>query len=761
MTPAAGLLALSLASTPQSPPVLSESDLETGRRLYAESCARCHGPDGRGLTRKAQLLATKPADLTAPALRSAPDADLVRSVRHGPPGSTEHSFVDELDEDEVFRVVGYVRKLQRAAAGKRRVVVPFRAVVGAEPFACGRPATFLGRSRSTARFGDLRFYVSGVRLLDEAGGEHELALAQDRRWQFQDTALLDFETGEGPCANGTRDTRTVVEGLAPDRPFKGLRFVLGVPLDKNHKDAGTAPAPLNLSHLFWSWAAGYKFLRLDAQVEGHAGFLVHLGSTGCTEVVAAAPPSPAHVAHLGPEPMTCAAPNRPEVTLPGFDPDRDLVLVDLAALLAGSDLTRGDAAGGPGCMSAPDDPDCAPVFRNLGLPFAGAPAGPQSVFRVYKGDAALARGFRWRLPLGFPPPRVPYDNPMSDEKVALGRHLFYERRLSRDGTLACATCHDPARAFTDGRARAVGVTGEVHPRGSMSLANVAYSPVLTWANPLLKRLEQQALVPMFGERPVEMGLAGREKALLATLRADARYGSLFREAFPGEDDPFTLGNLTRALASFQRTLISGTSPYDRFKNGRQPDAISDAAKRGEALFFSDRLECFHCHGGFTFSQTVDHEGKPAPEVEFHNTALYNLDGQGSYPAGGQGLLEVTGRAADMGRFKPPTLRNVAVTAPYMHDGSIATLAEVLDHYAAGGRTIAVGPHAGIGRSSPLKSPPLKGFTLSGSEKADLLAFLESLTDQAFLDDPRHQDPWPGRASSPARPGRGSVGRAQD
>jgi cytochrome c peroxidase len=115
----------------------------------------------------------------------------------------------------------------------------------------------------------------------------------------------------------------------------------------------------------------------------------------------------------------------------------------------------------------------------------------------------------------------------------------------------------------------------------------------------------------------------------------------------------------------------------------------------------------------------------------------------------------------MGRFKPPTLRNVAVTAPYMHDGSIATLAEVLDHYAAGGRTIAVGPHAGIGRSSPLKSPPLKGFTLSGSEKADLLAFLESLTDQAFLDDPRHQDPWAGRASSPARPGRGSVGRAQD
>jgi cytochrome c peroxidase len=266
---------------------------------------------------------------------------------------------------------------------------------------------------------------------------------------------------------------------------------------------------------------------------------------------------------------------------------------------------------------------------------------------------------------------------------------------------------------------------------------------------VLKRLEEQALIPMFGERPVEMGLAGREKALLARMRVDAVYPPLFQAAFPGEDDPVTLGNVTRALASFERTLISGGSPYDRYRNGRQPAAISDAAKRGEALFLSDRLECFHCHGGFNFTQTVDHEGKSSPEVEFHNTGLYNLDGKGGYPQGGTGLFELTRRPADMGRFKPPTLRNIAVTAPYMHDGSIPTLSAVLDHYAAGGRTIKAGPRAGVGRDNPLKSRSLKGFDLTATEKEDLLAFLESLTDEAFLKNPRHQDPWPAHATPTA------------
>lgn len=361
-----------------------------------------------------------------------------------------------------------------------------------------------------------------------------------------------------------------------------------------------------------------------------------------------------------------------------------------------------------------------------------------------------AGGYVWDLPPGFPRPKVPADNPMTAEKVELGRHLFWDTRLSVNGTFACASCHEPRFAFADNKPRAVGVTGEIHPRSSMSLANVAYSPVLTWANPTLRRLETQALIPMFGEDPVELGLSGLEDELFRRLRAEPRYQRLFRQAFPDDDDPFTLRNLTHALASFQRTLISGRAPYDRYRLGLDPDAISDAAKRGEALFFSEELECFHCHGGFNFTETADYVGKGFVEIEFHNTGLYNIDGQGRYPAPNTGVHAVSGDPMDMGRFKAPTLRNIALTAPYMHDGSIATLDEVIAHYEAGGRTIREGPHAGVGAANPYKSNFVKGFTLTPDERRDLIEFLHALTDVEFTRDPRFQNPWPAAPASPRR-----------
>jgi cytochrome c peroxidase len=269
----------------------------------------------------------------------------------------------------------------------------------------------------------------------------------------------------------------------------------------------------------------------------------------------------------------------------------------------------------------------------------------------------------------------------------------------------------------------------------MSLANVAYSPALTWANPSVRQLEAQALVPMFGEDPVEMGLSGREDAMLERLRMDAAYRALFAAAFPGASPAISLRTITAAIASFERTLISGGSPYDRFRAG-DTNAISAAAKRGEALFFGEKTECFHCHGGFNFTETVDFVGKQFVEFEFFNTGLYNIDGQGGYPHPNEGVYAVTGDAADMGRFKAPTLRNIEVTAPYMHDGSVATLDAVLDHYTAGGRTIASGPHAGVGSINPNKSGFVKPFTLSADERHDLLAFLRALTDRGFLSDPR-------------------------
>jgi len=246
------------------------------------------------------------------------------------------------------------------------------------------------------------------------------------------------------------------------------------------------------------------------------------------------------------------------------------------------------------------------------------------------------------------------------------------------------------------------------------------------------------LVPMFGDTPIELGLRD-EKTLIDRLTPDARYVQLFTSAFSGDPTPVSIRNVTRAIAAFERTLISGNSAYDRYRLG-DTKALSDTAKRGMTLFFSERLECFHCHGGFNFAEAVDHAKLPEPERAFHNTGLYNVDGKGAYPASDPGLYKVTGNPSDMGRFKAPSLRNVALTAPYMHDGSIATLGEVLDHYAAGGRTIASGPNAGVGSDSPIKDKFLVGFVLTPEERAEVIAFLESLTDDAFLTDPRFADP---------------------
>ncbi len=354
----------------------------------------------------------------------------------------------------------------------------------------------------------------------------------------------------------------------------------------------------------------------------------------------------------------------------------------------------------------------------------------------------------FKLPNGFPPLRIPVENPVTVEKVELGRLLFYDTRMSGNQTFACASCHRQDLAFTDGLPRSIGSTNQMHPRGAMSLANAGYNGTLTWANPNQDKLEEQALVPMFGEFPVELGLSGLEQELFARLRADARYRRLFAEAFPEKADPIDLSTITRAVASFQRTLISGNSYADRYLFGIDDEALSPSAVRGYDLFFSEKVECFHCHGAFNFSNSVDHSGLPLAEKPFHNTGLYNIDGQGAYPPDNVGILEFTDNPEDMGRFKAPTLRNIAVTAPYMHDGSVATLSDAIDHYAAGGRTITDGPYKGVGSASPLRSGFVPGFRITAQQKADLIAFLEGLTDEEFLTNPRFADPF----VAPACPG---------
>lgn len=348
--------------------------------------------------------------------------------------------------------------------------------------------------------------------------------------------------------------------------------------------------------------------------------------------------------------------------------------------------------------------------------------------------------YDWGLPAGFPKPQIPEDNPMTAAKVELGRHLFYDPRLSGNGAQSCAGCHRQELAFTDGQALAVGSTGETHPRNSMALVNVAYNATLTWAHPELERLEDQIPTPMFGEHPVELGITGHEDEVLGRLRDDPRYGPLFQAAFPGDSDPVAWDPIVKALAAFTRSLISVDSAYDRFVYGKDLEALSPSAQRGMELFMSEDFECHHCHGGFNFSVASVHVATAFSEKVFHNTGLYDV-GDGAYPLGNQGTFEITHRAEDMGKFRPPTLRNVAVTAPYMHDGSIATLEEVLDTYAAGGRHVREGPYAGDGRRNRFKSGFVPGFPITDQEKQDLLAFLHALTDESFLTDPRFSDPF--------------------
>jgi cytochrome c peroxidase len=337
---------------------------------------------------------------------------------------------------------------------------------------------------------------------------------------------------------------------------------------------------------------------------------------------------------------------------------------------------------------------------------------------------------------------VPADNPMTAAKVELGRHLFHDARLARDGSQSCATCHQPARAFTDGLARPTAASGALLPRSTTSLANVAYFTALTWQNPVLVRLEKHVLVPLFGNDPPEMGWNGRERELEARLATDETYRRLFAAAYPGDASPITAAHVTRSLAAFTRTIISGDARWDRFGRG-DAAALTASEKRGLDLFRGDRLGCTKCHDGFTLSDaiTVD-RARGVEKGRFFNTGLYDVDQKGGYPPPSLGIFELSGKPEDMGKMRAATLRNVAVTAPYMHDGSIATLGEVLDVYAAGGRNVVTGPHEGDGRKSPLKSPLVTGFTLTAAEKADVLAFLGALTDETFLKDPRYADPWP-------------------
>ena len=274
-------------------------------------------------------------------------------------------------------------------------------------------------------------------------------------------------------------------------------------------------------------------------------------------------------------------------------------------------------------------------------------------------------------------------------------------------------------------------------KNTPTLTNVAYSTILTWSDPNARRLEDHPLTPLFGVDPVEMGMNGQGLRIVEFLESDPAYYTSFRTSFSESKVKVSIRNVAKAFAAFQRTLVSFSSPYDRYRYNEDESAISTSAKKGEKLFFSERLKCFQCHQAPFFTDSYRFSGLPFEEIAFHNTGLYNLSGNGSYPGTNTGLHKHTGRPGDMGRFKTPSLRNIALTAPYMHDGSIETLEEVLELYARGGRKIEKGALAGDGARNPFKSSFVRGFSLSPNEKREVVSFLKSLTDISFVQDPSH------------------------
>ncbi|MEW6353141.1 MAG: cytochrome c peroxidase [Pseudomonadota bacterium] len=351
-----------------------------------------------------------------------------------------------------------------------------------------------------------------------------------------------------------------------------------------------------------------------------------------------------------------------------------------------------------------------------------------ALFSVVSISSSLAKE-----PLGLPPVPIPADNPQTPEKIALGQALFGDKRLSGDGTVACSNCHLPDKAFSDGRAVAVGIGNAQGTRNAPTIINAAYYTSQFWDG-RRPTLESQAQDPFVN--PVEHGLKDHN-ALLDIIRKDATYPVQFKAAFGVEPDKIGLEHVTKAIASFERTLISGDSPFDRYQYGGDKTALSAEAVRGLEVF-RGKGKCSTCH---TISDThalftnnnFHNLGVGFSRIEPRMYEVINAFRQAA--ANGQSVDEQVLKNADVselgrvlvtitpqtldskaiGRFKTPTLRNVALTAPYMHDGSLSTLEEVIELYNKGNE------------KNPRLDPLFKPLNLTDQEKADLVAFLKSLT----------------------------------
>ena len=329
--------------------------------------------------------------------------------------------------------------------------------------------------------------------------------------------------------------------------------------------------------------------------------------------------------------------------------------------------------------------------------------------------------------LGLPPLTIPADNPQSPQKIALGQQLFNDRRLSGDGTVSCASCHPATRAFSDGRQVAQGIGGQRGIRNTPTVVNAAFYSSL-FVDGRRPSLETQALDPLLN--PIEHGLSD-DRAILAVIRQDPQYRRQFKQVFAVAPQQITPQHIAQAIASYERTLIYGDSPFDRYFFGGDKTALSPAAARGLNIF-RRKGNCANCHeiswNNALFSDNRFYNigigyQRVAPLVERYGDKLAaHIDNNRQITAMQRselGRFNLTHTIADIGQFKTPSLRNVALTGPYMHDGSLETLAEVIEYYDRGGHP------------NPFLDPAIFPLMLTAQEKTDLVEFLKALTSRKF------------------------------
>ncbi len=505
----------------------------------------------------------------------------------------------------------------------------------------------------------------------------------------EDGTWVEFPSTTG-WMDAEKKRNSVLLENAPDGNYRSLRFHIGPDAKDNAADVSQIPAgnPLNpnLNGLHWSWQGGYIFMA----IEGHF-------RTGNAE-----PKGFAH--HLARDP------NRTRISLTApLDLRHDagvLIHFDLATLF-NAPRPISLEKDGTATHSRDGDPIAAALAANL--------PGAFRVNRIASSAPAMVKlpsvtpidlpekftPYRFTMSRPFPMPDLPRDNPLISERVSLGEKLFHEKALSRDGTISCATCHQADAAFTDRLPVSKGIEGRKGDRNAMPLFNLAWKREFFWDG-RAKSLREQVLMPIQDHREMDESLERiREK-----LTAAPEYEPLFRAGFrsPG----ITAEKIALALEQFLLTLSARDSKFDRAMAGKT--VLSESEKRGFELFMTEfdprtgqyGADCFHCHGGALFS---DHQ--------FHNNGLDGSD---------RGRAKITNAPADEHKFSTPSLRNVALTAPYMHDGRFNTLEEVVEHYSSG-------VHRSETLDPNLAKHPEKGLNLSATDKAALVAFLKALTEE--------------------------------